>query len=319
LVTRRRNCYGGRALLLLIAFLAIDCFSSRAQDQQNPQSAQPPESQQQPAPAQPPENPTPQNQSSQDQSQQDQNPQNQTPQTQQAPDKQNGNPNPAQGAKEKTRQVTAEAADATKKLGEATLYKITDWERGWLTGPYVGKNRELVPMTAEQRRQIYLQQTFTVPSDYFKRMFSAAVDQMRDSPSQWPEGWEGYGERFASREGQFIAANSLAAFGDSLLKYEPRYDQCKCSGFAHRTRHAILRNFLTYDQSETRLRPQWALYGGALGGGLISTAWKPHPQSLLRNGAFGMLGQAGYGALLNFFTEFAGDINRKIDAKLGRR
>jgi hypothetical protein len=308
LVTRRRSCHGGRALLLLIAFLAIDCFSSRAQDQQNPPSAQPPEtSQQQPAPTQPPENPAPQN--SQDQNQQ----------TQPAPDQQNENQNTAQGPKEKTRQVTAQAADATKKFGEATLYKITDWERGWLTGPYVGKNRELVPMTAEQRRQIYLQQTFTVPSDYFKRMFSAAVDQMRDSPSQWPEGWEGYGERFASREGQFIAANSLAAIGDSLLKYEPRYDQCKCSGFVHRTRHAILRNFLTYDQSERQLRPQWALYGGAFGGGLISTAWKPRPQSLLRNAGFGMLGQAGYGALLNFFTEFAGDINRKIDAKLGRR
>jgi hypothetical protein len=28
-----------------------------------------------------------------------------------------------------------------------------------------------------------------------------------------------------------------------------------------------------------------------------------------------MLGQAGYGTLLNFFIEFAGDINRKIGAK----
>jgi hypothetical protein len=80
-----------------------------------------------------------------------------------------------------------------------------------------------------------------------------------------------------------------------------------------------MRNFLTYDQSERQLHPQWALYAGAFGGGLISTAWKPHPQSILRNGAYGMLGQAGYGAMLNFFTEFAGDINRKIDAKLHRR
>jgi hypothetical protein len=320
LFTRYSSGQGGRTVLLLIAILAIDCFSAHAQDQQTLQPAQPPQtSQQQPAQTQTPENPTPQSQPSQSQASQDQTPQSAAPQNQPAPDKQNGDQNPPQGTKEKTRQVTVQAADATKKFGEATLYKITDWERGWLTGPYVGKNRELVPMTAEQRRQIYLQQTFTVPSDYFKRMFSAAVDQMRDSPSQWPEGWEGYGERFASREGQFIAANSLAAWGDSLLKYEPRYDQCKCSGFTHRTRHAILRNFLTYDQSERQLRPQWALYGGAFGGGLISTAWKPRPQSLLRNAGFGMLGQAGYGALLNFFTEFAGDINRKIDAKIGRR
>ena len=28
-----------------------------------------------------------------------------------------------------------------------------------------------------------------------------------------------------------------------------------------------------------------------------------------------MLGQAGYGSLLNFFIEFAGEINRKIGAR----
>jgi hypothetical protein len=310
-VTRYQSCYGRRVLFLLIFLLGI-CGLVCGQDQQDSHSAQPPETSQQPSA--PPDNPSPQNQSASDQNQSQQNP---TPQNQPAPDNQNENPNSPQGAKERKRQV--KAVEATRKFGEATLYKITDWERGWLTGPYVGKNRELVAMTAEQRRQIYLQQTFTVPSDYFKRMFSAAVDQIRDSPSQWPEGWSGYGERFGSREGQFIAANSLAALGDSALKYEPRYDQCKCSGFVHRTRHAILRNFLTYDQSERQLHPQWAMYGGAFGGGLISTAWKPRPQSTLRNGAFGMLGQAGYGALLNFFTEFAGDINRKIDAKIQRR
>ena len=38
-------------------------------------------------------------------------------------------------------------------------------------------------------------------------------------------------ERFASREGQFITANTLAALGNAKLGYEVRYDQCKCEGF----------------------------------------------------------------------------------------
>ena len=208
-----------------------------------------------------------------------------------------------------------DAAEATKKIGAATFAKVRDWESGWLTGPYVGKNRELVTVTGKQRRDIYLQQTFTTPSAYFKRMFVAGVDQLRESPLQWGDGWGAYGERFASREGQFIAANSLATLGNAALRYEPRYDQCKCSGFKLRTRHAILRNFLTYDQSERNLRPQWALYGGSFGGGLISTAWKPHPRNAFAEGGRAVLGQAGFGALLNFFTEFAGDINRKLGAK----
>jgi hypothetical protein len=223
--------------------------------------------------------------------------------------------NPGQAAAQKTKDVTVQAAEATKKAGQAALVKARDWESGWFTGAYVGRNRELVPMTAPQRREIYLQQTLTTPSAYIKRMFAAGIDQARGAPTQWDDGWGGYGERFASREGQFISANSLAALGNAALHYEPRYDQCRCSGFGPRTRHAILRNFLTYNRSERELRPQLGLYGGSFGGGVISTAWKPHPRNAFAEGGRAMAGQAAYGVLLNFFIEFAGDINRKLGSK----
>jgi hypothetical protein len=223
--------------------------------------------------------------------------------------------NPAQYAADKTMQ----AAVATKKLGKAALFKARDWESGWLTGVYVGTGQPLVPLTNQERRVIYLEQTLATPGAYMKRMFAAGIDQARGAPSQWDDGWGGYAERFASREGQFIAANSLAAWGNATLRFEPRYDQCRCSGFWPRTRHAILRNFITYNQSEQELRPQWALYGGSFGGGLISTAWKPHPRNAFAEGGRAMLGQAGYGALLNFFIEFSTDINRKIGAKKHRK
>jgi hypothetical protein len=152
-------------------------------------------------------------------------------------------------------------------------------------------------LTSAQRRELYLQQTLATPGAYMKRMFAAGIDQARGSSSQWGGGFRGYGERFASREGQFISANTLAALGNAALKYEPRYDQCRCSGLLPRMRHAILRNFLTYNASETQLRPQWALYAGSLGGGMISTAWKPHPRNAFAEGGRAMLGQAAFGTL----------------------
>jgi hypothetical protein len=237
------------------------------------------------------------------------------PSTTEKTEKKDDNPNPAQAAAEKTKEVTIQAAEATKKVGQATLNKVRDWEGGWVTGVYVGKNRPLVEMTAEQRWDIYLQQTLTTPGAYLKRMFAAGIDQARGSPPQWGGGIGGYGARFASREGQFITANSLAALGNAGLRYEPRYDQCRCSGFRLRTRHAIMRNFLTYNESERELRPQWALYGGAFGGGLVSTAWKPHPRNAFAEGGRAMLGQAAYGALLNFFIEFSGEINHKLGSR----
>jgi hypothetical protein len=211
--------------------------------------------------------------------------------------------------------VTVQAAAATKKVGEAALIKARDWESGWLTGIFVEQGQVMTPLTGKQRREVYLSQTLTTPGAYMKRMFQAGFDQARGVPSQWDDGWGGYAERFASREGQFITANSLAALGNAALRYEPRYDQCQCSGFWPRARHAILRNFLTYDEGERELHPQWALYGGAFGGGLVSTAWKPHPRNAFAEVGRGMLGQAGYGALLNFFIEFGGDINQKLGAK----
>jgi hypothetical protein len=230
-------------------------------------------------------------------------------------EKKDDSANPAAAVADKTKEVTAQAVQATKDVTVQALIKARDWETGWFTGAYIEKGRKRVSMTSHQRWDIYLTQTLTTPSAYVKRMFQAGIDQARGSPPEWQGGIGGYGERFASREGQFITANSLAALGNAALKYEPRYDQCLCSGFKARTKHAILRNFVTYDGSEQHLRPQWGLYGGAFGGGLVSDAWKPKPRNAFAEGGRAVVGQAGWGSLLNFFIEFAGDINQKIGAR----
>jgi len=281
----------GISALVLACFLATAGLGLQAQDQPSAPPADSSQTQSQQNPSQPAQTGTDKDK---DKDKKDE-------------DKKDDSPNPAQAAAEKTKEVTITA-----------LGKVRDWENGWFTTPYISRTRERTPLTNQERREIYLQQTLIEPGDYIKRMVSAAVDQARDAPSQWPQGWGGYGERFASREGQFIAANSLAALGNAALQYEPRYDQCKCSGFVQRTRHAFWRNLVTYDRGEQTLHPQWALYGGAFAGGLISSAWKPRPQNVWANGGYAALEQVGWGTLLNFFTEFAGDINQKLGGRRKR-
>lgn len=259
------------------------CVRGWSQDRQNP-------------PAQPPQNP-------QQQAQPDKSQENNAP------------ANPAQAAADKTKQVTMQAVQTTKSAAQQGLVDLRGWEEGWFTGTYVPKNRTPKPLTPEQRERIYLIETLTRPGDYLKRAFAASIDQARGSPYQWGGGVGGYADRFASREGQFIASNSLAALANAKLGYDPRYDQCKCSGFWPRARHAIWRNFVTYDSTEQHLRPQLGLYAGAFGGGVISAAWKPAPRNALTEGTRAALEQGGYGALLNLFIEFAGDINKKLGSK----
>lgn len=214
---------------------------------------------------------------------------------------------PAQQVEDKTKQ----ALDMTKDVAQMGFVRARDWESTWITGVFIGKNQPLITPTAKQREEIYLRQTLTTPGAYMKRMFAAGIDQARGTPPQWDDGWGGYAERFASREGQFITANTLAALGNAKLGYEVRYDRCRCRGAWPRMRHAIIRNFLTYDRTEKDMWPQFALYGGAFGGGLVSTAWKPSPKNAWANGGWAVVGQAGYGTLLNLVTEFSREINRK--------
>jgi hypothetical protein len=56
------------------------------------------------------------------------------------------------------------------------------------------------------------------------------------------------------------------------------------------------------------------LYGGALGAGMLSATWKPD-HNVLNQGALGVASQAAWGTVLNFFIEFAPDINRRMGAK----
>lgn len=219
-------------------------------------------------------------------------------------------------SKRKKEENPAQAlAGMTRGAATAGLKKARDWESGWIAGEYMGRNRLLVSPTRSQREVIYLRQTLTTPEAYLKRMLAAGFDQVRGVPYQWDDGWDGYVGRFASREGQFIAANSLAAWGNAKLGYEVRYDQCKCQGLWRRTRHAFIRNLVTYDRSEEHLRPQFALYGGAFGGGMIATAWKPSPKNAFVNGGRAAAEQVGWGTLLNFVTEFSIEINRKQGVK----
>ena len=322
---------GWGAILLVVLCAAVFTPRARAQNQdqnQNPpqgqtQGDQAQQDQSQQDQSQPNQQPaqTPAQQSSQDQSQ----PRKPATENDQKPDENKDAGKDADSDKDKTdadkdKDKKDEGAtnpaqvvvDKTKDVTNQALTKVRDWETEWLIGAYVGRNRKLVPLTWEERKQLYLKQTFLTPAPYIKAMFDAGFDQARGWPHQWDDGVAGYTERWASREGQFFASNTLATLGNAKLHYEVRYDQCRCHGFWPRTKHAILRNFLTYNETESEMRPQWALYGGAFGGGLISTAWKPKPRNPFAEGGRAALGQIWYGTLLNFFTEFAVDINRKL-------
>jgi hypothetical protein len=187
----------------------------------------------------------------------------------------------------------------------------------WLYGAYIPKDAPLLPLSLHQRRKLFLRQTFTTPGIYVKTVFLASISQAEGSPYEWGGGFEGYGRRLASAYAQSSIQNVFSTVGNAALGYEPRYDRCRCSGVKPRTKHALMRAFLTYDYTEQELRPQFGLYGAALGAGMLSSAWKPKGE-LWSDGFKAVSTQAGLGMLFNWLGEFAPDITRKLTKADGR-
>jgi hypothetical protein len=102
--------------------------------------------------------------------------------------------------------------------------------------------------------------------------------------------------------------NSVISLGDGLLGWEPRYDRCRCDGFWPRTRHAIVRNFVTYNDTEESLRPQLMPYLGAFAGSVTATAWQPGKPEWQVKGYQSVVTQVPVGMGINFLGEFAPEI-----------
>ena len=181
----------------------------------------------------------------------------------------------------------------------------------FLYGAYVPKDAPLVSLTGHQRVHLFVLQTFTTPGIYVKTTFLALVNQASGTPYEWGGGFEGFGRRAASSYARSSIQNVFSTAGNAVLHYEPRYDRCRCAGFGPRTKHALMRNFVTYNKTEKELRPQFALYGAAFGAGMLSSLWKPNGQ-LWNDGLRGVGTQVGLGMVSNWIAEFAPEIERRL-------
>jgi hypothetical protein len=213
----------------------------------------------------------------------------------------------------------AAAQTGTEKSSSTSAESQQELKVNWLYGAYVDKDIPLHPLSNQQRFQLFLRQSFLTPGVYVKTAFFSLSDQAKNNPEEWGNGFGGYAKRTASRYGQFVAQNALSGTGNALLGYEPRYDRCRCAGFWPRTRHAVVRNFVTYNRTEKELRPQLGMYAGAFGGGVISATWQPDNPSLLTRGYQGVVTQAIFGVCANWLGEFAPDIKRVLKGKKGQK
>ncbi len=181
----------------------------------------------------------------------------------------------------------------------------------WLYGSFVPKEVPLLPLTPKQRWNLYLHQTYITWGIYIKTVFFAINDQRKNTPPQWDGGFSGFGKRALSYQGQFILSNSITSGANALVRWEPRYDLCRCEGVRPRIWHAIKRNFVTYNSTDKSLRPQLMPYAGAAGAAAISAvAWLPGNQNPGIKAYQAAITQVFVGVGVDVLAEFAPDVKR---------
>lgn len=185
----------------------------------------------------------------------------------------------------------------------------------WLYGSYVPRTVQLRSLNPDERLKLYVRQTYMTPGIYIKTTIFAVHDQITNSNPGWGGGFQGFAKRLGDRQLQFIIQNSVTSVGDAAVGWEPRYDRCRCDRFWPRTRHAILRNFVTYDRTEKSLRPQIMPYLGAFGGAALATRWQPGDPSWQVRGYQAAITQVFVGMGINWLGEFAPEIVRVVRKK----
>jgi len=178
----------------------------------------------------------------------------------------------------------------------------------WLYGSYVPKEVPLRSLNGRERLQLYIRQTYTTPGIYAKTLLFTSYDQITNSKPEWGDGAEGFAKRLGTRQAQFIMQNSVSSLGNGLVGWEPRYDRCHCDGFWRRSRHALIRNFVTYDRTERALRPQLMPYIGAFSAAAISSTWEPGRPRWEVRGYQAAIAQIFVGAAGNWIGEFGREI-----------
>lgn len=196
----------------------------------------------------------------------------------------------------------------TQQSGGQSTTNANQINVNWLYGSHIPKHAPIQPLDANMRFKLYVRQTYTTPGIYVKTVFFTVHDQVNDTYPEWGNGFTGFMKRLGTRQAEFVIQNSVIALGNGLVGWEPRDDRCRCNGFWPRTRHAIVRNFATYDRTETSLRPQLMPYIGAFAGSITATTWEPGHIEWQDKGYQAVITQVPVGIGINWIGEFAPEI-----------
>ncbi len=134
-----------------------------------------------------------------------------------------------------------------------------------------------IPLTESDRLRQYFRTTFS-PLGVAMSAAGAGISQWENTPSEWGQGAEGYGRRFANSYGQHLLRQTMMFGASSVLHEDNRYIRSGQSGFGPRLKYAIASTFLARRDDGAR-RFSFSRIGSTAGAAFISRTWQPRSTS----------------------------------------
>ncbi len=164
-------------------------------------------------------------------------------------------------------------------------------------------------LTGQERRDLYLHETYLNPLVPVRNMATAGLAQWLDSPPEWGQGARGFGRRAGHRLARLVIRNSYEAAGAALLGHDVRYFASESTRVLPRIRHAVLSTFLTYDRRGHRTVPV-ARIASVIATEYTSLQWVPEQYRTNRQMVRGVAIDFGAGCAFRIVREFSPEIRR---------
>jgi hypothetical protein len=129
------------------------------------------------------------------------------------------------------------------------------------------------PLTASERWRMYIISAFG-PEAIVRAAAAGGIDQWKDTPKEWREGSEAFGERFGTSLAEHVIFKTLESGAAAALHEDNRYYRSTDTGVGKRLKHAVGAVFVAHTEAGGE-HFAFSRFGGAIGSAFISREWQP--------------------------------------------
>lgn len=130
------------------------------------------------------------------------------------------------------------------------------------------------PPTQSERLREYFRHTYGLAS-FLEAGARAGIDQARDRPSGWPEGAEGYGERYGSAMGLIVVRGTTEYLLSDLFHEDLRHIPCGSGCEESKFKLALEDTFMARRGSDGHKTLSIARLAAPISGTLVASTWRP--------------------------------------------